>query len=74
MKQEKKKHSSLENEVIVAVTVLYLLMMGVFLVIHYAQPAGQVTVSSSLSHDKPDTVAGAGDSSGNDEADHVRKK
>lgn len=70
MKQEKKKHSSLENEVIVAVTVLYLLMMGVFLTIHYAQPAGQATVSSSPSHDKQDTAASAG----SDEADHVRKR
>jgi hypothetical protein len=52
MKQEKPRKSSLEREVIIAVSVLYLLMMGALLAIHYLQPSGQagVTSSSSPSH------------------------
>lgn len=40
---------SLENEVILAVVVLYLLLAIVMTVVHYIQPAEQVTVTSSTS-------------------------
>lgn len=49
MKDKKRNHSSLEREVITAVTILYLLIMGALLAIHYMQPAGQETVTSSPS-------------------------
>ncbi|MGH8762677.1 MAG: hypothetical protein ACREUR_05525 [Nitrosospira sp.] len=49
----KKDHSqpnrSLENEVILAVVVLYLLLAIVMTVVHYIQPAEQETVTSSTS-------------------------
>ncbi|MDQ3186574.1 MAG: hypothetical protein M3Q16_09015 [Pseudomonadota bacterium] len=49
----KKNHSphtrSLENEVILAVVVLYLLLAVVMTVVHYIQPAEQETVTSSTS-------------------------
>ncbi|SCY38186.1 hypothetical protein SAMN05216420_105140 [Nitrosospira sp. Nl5] len=50
----KKSHSqqhnrSLENEVILAVVVLYLLLAIVMTVVHYIQPAEQETVTSSTS-------------------------
>lgn len=40
---------SLENEVILAVIVLYLLLALVMTVVHYVQPAEQKTVTSSMS-------------------------
>lgn len=40
---------SLENEVILAVVVLYLLLAIVMTVVHYIQPAEQETVTSSTS-------------------------
>jgi hypothetical protein len=49
MKDKKRNHSSLEREVITAVTILYLLIMGALLAIHYMQPAGQETTTSSPS-------------------------
>ncbi|MGH8683713.1 MAG: hypothetical protein ACREUM_00020 [Nitrosospira sp.] len=49
----KKNHSqpsrSLENEVILAVVVLYLLLAIVMTVVHYIQPAEQETITSSTS-------------------------
>jgi hypothetical protein len=39
----------LENEVILAVIVLYLLLAIVMTVVHYIQPPGQETVTSSMS-------------------------
>ena len=49
MKKEKRTKSSLEREVIIAVSILYLLIMGAVLAIHYMQPTGQATVTSSPS-------------------------
>ncbi|TAL35933.1 MAG: hypothetical protein EPN97_06745 [Alphaproteobacteria bacterium] len=49
MEKKEKKRDSLEREVIVAVTILYLLIMGAVLAIHYLQPEGQETVTSSPS-------------------------
>lgn len=49
MKKQSRNRSSLEREVIIAVSVLYLLIMGALLAIHYMQPAGQKTVTSSPS-------------------------
>lgn len=40
---------SLENEVILAVIVLYLLLAIVMTVVHYIQPSEQETVTSSMS-------------------------
>jgi len=41
---------SLENEVIIAVIFLYLLLAAVMTGVHYMQPDGQETVTSSPSH------------------------
>lgn len=50
MKKTKvRNHKSLENEVIVAVVVLYLLIATVMLLVHHLQPVGQETVTSSTS-------------------------
>jgi hypothetical protein len=50
MKKTKvRNRKSLENEVIVAVVVLYLLIATVMLLVHLLQPAGQETVTSSMS-------------------------
>ena len=50
MKNKKKKTQySLEREVIVAVVVLYLLLSGALLAIHYMQPKNRVTETSSSS-------------------------
>lgn len=51
--------TSLEREVILAVTILYALICAVLLAIHYLQPAGQETVTSSTSpsHDAFSTNA-----------------
>lgn len=61
-KNEGKKKSpnrhSLENEVIIAVVVLYLVIAIVMVVVHYIQPPGQDTATSSTSpshsEQKPD--------------------
>ncbi len=42
-------HYSLENEIIIAVIVLYLLIATVMVFTHYSQPAGQETATSSMS-------------------------
>ncbi|SOD40781.1 hypothetical protein [Nitrosovibrio sp. Nv4] len=44
-----RNNRSLENEVILAVIVLYLLLALVMTVVHYVQPAEQQTVTSSMS-------------------------
>jgi hypothetical protein len=49
MEKNKKKSDSLEREVIMAVTILYLLIMGAVLGIHFSLPEGQATVTSSPS-------------------------
>lgn len=38
---------SLEREIIIAVVVLYLLITGVMVTVHYIQPPGQQTATSS---------------------------
>lgn len=43
------KPSRLENEVILAVVMLYVLLSAAMLVIHYVHPAGTPTQSSSTS-------------------------
>ena len=45
----KRKASNLEREVINAVMILYALICIVMLAIHYLQPAGQATETSSTS-------------------------
>jgi hypothetical protein len=50
MKRKRRKApSTLENEVIVAFTLLYVLICVAILGIHYLQPAGQETQTSSTS-------------------------
>ena len=46
---------SLEREIIIAVIVLYLMITGVMVTVHYTQPAGQETATSSTSpsHGEP---------------------
>jgi hypothetical protein len=44
-----KKHFNLETEVILAVIGLYIFISGVLLIIHFLQPAGQATQTSSPS-------------------------
>lgn len=48
-KPETRKHKSLENEVLVSVGALYLLIAAVMALVHFLQPAGQETVTSSTS-------------------------
>ncbi|HJR72169.1 MAG TPA: hypothetical protein VJ806_00855 [Luteimonas sp.] len=43
------KKSRLENEVILAVVILYILLSGALLAIHFAMPTGTQTVTSSTS-------------------------
>lgn len=43
------RRRSLEREIIIAVVVLYLLITGVMVIVHYAQPSGQETATSSMS-------------------------
>jgi hypothetical protein len=43
------RHRSLEREIIIAVIVLYLMITGVMVTVHYMQPAGQETATSSTS-------------------------
>jgi hypothetical protein len=49
MKKQHKKPVSLEREVIISVTILYLLISGAVLAIHFLQPAERQTVTSSTS-------------------------
>lgn len=41
---------NLENEIIAAVVVLYLFLSAVIVLVHYLQPEGQETKTSSPSH------------------------
>ena len=41
------RRRSLEREIIVAVIVLYLMITGVMVTVHYIQPPGQETTTSS---------------------------
>ncbi len=43
------RRRSLEREIIVAVIVLYLMITGVMVTVHYMQPSGQETTTSSSS-------------------------
>ena len=43
------RRRSLEREIIIAVIVLYLTITGVMVTVHYLQPAGQETATSSRS-------------------------
>jgi hypothetical protein len=49
MEKNQKKRSSLEQEVIIVTTLLYLLICGVILAIHYLQPESRATITSSPS-------------------------
>lgn len=49
MKKKSPNRRSLENEVIVAVIVLYLILAIVMTAVHYMQPADQETATSSTS-------------------------
>ena len=51
------RRRSLENEIITAVVVLYLLLAVIMIMVHYLQPFGQETATSStsLSHSKNST-------------------
>lgn len=52
MKKNSKKPSflkSMENEVIVAVTMLYVIIVTVMVIVHYIQPTAQKTATSSTS-------------------------
>lgn len=63
MAQKAKSGGSLETEVIAAVVILYLVICGVMLAIHWLQPVGQETVTSSSSPShaerKTDDLTGA---------------
>lgn len=48
-KKKPRKKSSMENEIIMAVVILYLLIALSMLAIHHIQPEGQQTVTSSTS-------------------------
>ena len=41
------RRRSLEREIIIAVVVLYLMITGVMVTVHYIQPSGQQTKTSS---------------------------
>jgi hypothetical protein len=43
------RRRSLEREIIIAVVVLYLMITGVMVTVHYMQPTGQETTTSSSS-------------------------
>jgi len=51
------KKSRLENEVILAVVVLYVLLSAALLAIHYGQPAESATMTSSTSPSHVATAA-----------------
>ena len=57
MKKSRDPSASLEREVILAVVILYVLICAVMLAIHYAEPGGPETTTSSMS---PSTGAIAG--------------
>jgi hypothetical protein len=61
MRKQRTPSASLEREVIVAVVALYLLLSGAMLGIHYLQPAGIETETSSTSpsHDAATQPSGA---------------
>jgi len=46
---ESPRRRSLEREIILAVIVLYLMITGVMVMVHYIQPSGQETATSSRS-------------------------
>jgi len=58
----KKKHkkpaflNSMENEIILAVSALYAIIVAIMVIVHYVQPSEQETLSSStsVSHKKSD--------------------
>jgi hypothetical protein len=45
-----RKKMNLENEIIAAVVVLYVLLSAAIVLVHYLQPEGQETMTSSPSH------------------------
>jgi hypothetical protein len=45
-----RKKMNLENEIIAAVVVLYLFLSAVIVLVHYLQPEGQETKTSSPAH------------------------
>jgi hypothetical protein len=45
-----RKKMNLENEIITAVVVLYLFLSAVIVLVHYLQPEGQETKTSSPAH------------------------
>ena len=45
----RQRRRSLEREIIIAVIVLYLMITGVMVTVHYTQPVGQGTATSSTS-------------------------
>ena len=49
IKNKIQRRRSLENEVIIAVMILYLLIAFVMVIVHYMQPSGQETATSSTS-------------------------
>lgn len=49
MKKPRNPSASLEREVILAVVILYVLICAVMLAVHYLEPGGPVTVTSSTS-------------------------
>jgi hypothetical protein len=51
-----KKHSSLENEVIIAVTLLYLLIMGAVLAIHFIQRVPAEVRAQSIASPPPEAA------------------
>jgi hypothetical protein len=58
-KPMKRNSSNLEREVIVAVIILYALICATMLSIHYLQPAGQETKTSSTSPSHEQLYQGA---------------
>jgi len=48
-KNSPRRRASLEKEIIIAVVILYLLIAGVMVTVHYLQPPGQETATSSMS-------------------------
>lgn len=58
MKKPRNPSASLEREVILAVVILYVLICAVMLAVHYLEPGGPVTATSSMSP-STDTIAKA---------------
>jgi hypothetical protein len=67
-KPTKRNSSNLEREVIVAVVILYALICATMLSIHYLQPAGQETKTSSTSPSHQQFYQGAKQPAGADGA------